>query len=179
MIYIFSSTKIANKVCLLLAAIFLFGFAPCLSAAEGGGLLVDVSKSVAKRNDIGTTTTRHIGTMSVDRTMTLKVNVRNTAAKDMLETEIQYVVLIQRWRMSESAEVERIEGTAKLPAIMMSHDTSVNLGEFQISGHMHGTSDRHMDHLAAWKIIITRDGKKIEFTSGSNFTQLDDKAKKS
>ena len=42
---------------------------------------------------------------------------------------------------------------------------------------MHGTSEMHMDKMVAWKIVIERDGKKLEFTNASTFDSMNKRAK--
>jgi hypothetical protein len=51
------------------------------------------------------------------------------------------------------------------------------VGEYHIGGHVHGSSDMHVDQLAGWKITIDQDGKKTEFRSGSTFDALNARAK--
>jgi len=153
-------------VCIL----FLMGAVSSLRAAEKGGLLVEICKSMLVRNDGQVPSGFRI--RSVDRTMTLKMGVKNTSNKDMSATTVEYVALVQRWGFTESGNVERYQGTKPLDALPVAHDTRILLGEFHIGGHLHGPSERHVDHLAAWKVTITRDGQKLEFTSGANFESL-------
>ena len=151
----------------------------CLSSSparadEKGGLRVDVQKKVLNRNDKNTV--NGVGTVEVDRTLTLKVDITNAAMRDMPETKADYIVLIQRWG-SETGNIERYEGSAKVDALLMSRAESVLLGEFHIGGHLHGTSEMHVDHLVAWKVVIERDGKKLEFSSTASFDSMNKKAK--
>ncbi len=143
-----------------------------LNAAEKGGLLVDISKSVVSRHD----GPRDGDMMELNRTMSLKLDVKNTSSKDMPATTVDYIALIQRWG-SETGSVERYSGTKPLEKLNFAHDTKLLLGDFHIGGHMHGSSDRHADRLVAWKVIITRDGEKLEFVSGSTFESLNKRAR--
>lgn len=159
---------------LCISAVVLIMSAAAARAAEQGGLLVDIQKKVSNRSDRNTP--NGVGSMNVDRTMSLKVDVKNNASRLMPETKIAYIVLIQRWA-SESGNIERYEGTGKLEGLGVSHSTSVVLGDFAIGGHMHGTSDMHVDKMVAWKIVIERDGKKLEFTNTSTFDALNTRAR--
>ncbi len=143
-------------------------------AVEKAGLLVEISKKVVNRND--KVTVNGVGNMEIDHDMTLKMDVKNTSSKDLPETPIESVVLIQRY-FSESATFERYTGTAKITPLHPAQVVSVDVGSFHIGGHMHGSSDMHVDKVAAWKITLTRDGQKVEFTSGSNFETLNKRAK--
>ena len=143
-------------------------------ADEKGGLLVDVQKKVLNRNDQNTP--KGVGSVNVDRTLSLKVDIKNNSMRDMPESNIAYAVLIQRYA-SEAGSVERYEGNAKVDAMTIAHGQSVVLGEFPIHGHMHGGSEHHVDHIIAWKVVIERDGKKLEFMSTSSFDSMNQRAK--
>jgi hypothetical protein len=145
-----------------------------LLAAEKGGLLVDVSKKTVGKND--KITPNGVGNMTVDRDQTLKLDVKNTSNKELPATPVESIILVQRWE-SETANIERYTGSAKLEALKPAQVGSVQVGEFHIGGHMHGSSEMHVDHVVAWKVTLVRDGQKLEFTSGSNFDTLDRHAK--
>ena len=147
-----------------------FLFAATLSplfAEERGGLLVDVQKISVDRND-----KREGHRMSIDRMMALKIDVRNNSMRELPETTVNYVVLVERWN-TETGRIERFEGSEKLGKLLGSQGESVTTKEFHIGGHMHGTSDRHVDHIEAWKVTINREGQNIDFVSGSNFDMFD------
>ena len=122
-------------------------------AEEKGGLLVEVSKKVVARND--KVTVNGVGNMSVDRDMTLKLDIKNASNKDLPETPIESVILVERWGFSERANIERYTGTAKIEALHPAQTTSVQVGEFHIGGHMHGSSEMHVDHVIGWKVTLT------------------------
>jgi len=143
-----------------------------LTAAENGGLFVDVQKTSLERNDRG-----YSGQTTIDRKMALKINIQNNSMKELAETTLNYVMVIQRWGF-ETPRYERAEGQLKLASLRPSLSTTVNAGEIHIQGHMHGTSDRHVDRIAGWKITIARDGKNLDFMSSSNFDNLNSKVKK-
>lgn len=166
-----SARRASWLVCILMAVA-----ASCpVRATEQGGLLVEISKSVVQRND--GPPKKRLGTMSVDRTMSIKVDVKNSSMKDMAATNVEYVALVERWSLREENKIERFQGSKPLEAIPVAHNATVLLGEFHIGGHMHGTSERHVDHLIGWKVVIERDGQKLEFTSGSNFDLLNAEAR--
>lgn len=159
---------------LVLCTSGLFLAATPAGAEEKGGMLVDIQKKVLSRGDRNTV--NGVGSVEVDRTLSLKADVKNNTMRNMTEAKVRYVVLMQRWA-SEAGNIERYEGEAKLDPLGVSHSGSVMLGEFHIGGHMHGSSEMHLDRLLAWKVIIERDGKPVEFSSTSNFETLSKRAK--
>ena len=166
--------SIGQGVFIACTGVLFFTAAAVTHADERGGLLVDVQKKVVSRGD--QTTPRGVGSSNVDRTLSLKLDIKNNAMREMPEAKIEYIVLIQRWG-SETGNIERFQGAAKAEALGISHSGSVLLGEFHIGGHLHGGSEHHVDHIAAWKVIIERDGKKLEFMSTSSFDSLNKRAR--
>lgn len=140
-----------------------------LAAVENGGLLVDVQKVSLDRHDTG-----YAGETHVDRTMTLKVNIKNNSLKEMPETSLKYVILVQKWG---NGPIKRSEGEVKLEKLLPSRTVSVNVGELHIQGYMDGTSDRNVDRIAGWKIVIIRDGRALDFLSNTNFDVLNRRVK--
>jgi archaellum component FlaG (FlaF/FlaG flagellin family) len=147
---------------------------PTASAAEKGGLLIEISKKTTARND--KVTVNGVGNMEIDKDQTLKIDIKNNSSKDLPETPVDTIVLINRY-FTETANVERYTGTAKIPPLKPGQTTSIDAGSFHIGGHMHGSSDMHVDKVVAWKVSLTRDGQKLEFSSGSNFENLERRAK--
>lgn len=158
-----------------LSALALFFVSTPLVAVEKGGLLVEISKKTVTRND--KVTVNGVGNMTVDRDQVLKLDIKNNSSKELPETPVESVVLVQRWGFSETANIERFTGTAKIDPLHPGQTTSIQVGQFHIGGHMHGSSDMHVDHVLAWKVSLTRDGQKLEFTSGANFDTMDRRAK--
>jgi hypothetical protein len=146
-----------------------------LLAVEKNGLLVEIGKKVMNRND--KVTVNGVGNMQIDHDLTLKLDIKNTASKDLPETPVDAVVLIQRWGFSESSNIERYAATAKIPPLHSAQTTSVDVCQCHIGGHMHGSSDMHVDKVIAWKVTLMRDNQKVEFTSSSNFDTLDKRAR--
>jgi hypothetical protein len=159
---------------LFICALGLFCSIIPASAEEKGGLLVDIQKKVLLRGDRNTV--NGVGSTEVDRTLSLKMDVKNVTMRNMEEAKVTYTVLLQRWG-TESGSIERFAGQAKLEALGMTHSGSVVMGEFHIGGHMHGSSEMHVDRLLAWKVVIERDGKPVEFVSTSSFESLNKRAR--
>jgi hypothetical protein len=170
-----SRVKKSPLAVMLLAALSLTFSAPSLLAVEKAGLLVEIGKKVVGRND--KVTVNGVGNMEIDHDMTLKMDVKNTSSKELPESPVESIVLIQRWGFSENASVERYTGTAKITALHPAQTGTVDVGSFHIGGHMHGSSDMHVDKVVAWKITLTRDGQKVEFTSGTSFDSYNRRAK--
>lgn len=147
---------------------------PPLNAIDKEGMTVNVSKRIINRND----TVHHdgIGDMEIDRTMTLRLDVKNTSRKTMAATTVAYTVLVQRWNFGEREDIESYSGTMPIEEIVSLNAISSSLGEYRIGGHMHGTSDRHTDRMLAWKVVIERDGKKVEVLSTPRFEALNKRA---
>ncbi|MCX6966528.1 MAG: hypothetical protein NTZ46_01890 [Verrucomicrobia bacterium] len=146
-----------------------------LTAAENGGLSVDVQKVSLERHD--GQPRGGMGTMTIDRKMALRINIQNVSMKELPATTLKYVMVIQRWGL-ETANYERSQGELQLPKVPPSTTSQVSAGEVTIGGHMHGTSDRHVDRIAGWKVTIVRDGKNLDFFSSPSFESLNQKVKK-
>lgn len=159
------------KLWITTLALFAATLSP-LTAAENGGLLVDVQKVSLERHDSG-----YLGETEINRTMGLKINIKNNSMKEVPETTLKYVILLQRWGM-ETGNIERTQGELKFEKLLASRSVTVNAGEIKIGGHMHGTSDKHVDRIAGWKITIVRDGRVLDFLSNSNFDTLNKRADK-
>jgi hypothetical protein len=141
-------------------------------AEDKGGLRVNVTKKTLDRADGGASYMREI-----DRTMALKAVVKNISMKEMPEGTIDCVILIKRWGMSESGTLERYTKSLPIGSLKTAAEQELLVGEYKIGGHMHGTSDMHVDQLAAWKLTITHDGKKTEFLSSSGFEGMNKRAR--
>jgi len=115
-------------------------------------------------------------TSSVDQDMSLKAAFKNISMKDAPEGTIDYVVVVRRWA-GESDKLSVYRGTQKLEAMRFGEEISVDIGHYHLSGHMHGSSDRHKDQLAGWKITVTQGDKKIEFSTPPTFAALEKAAK--
>ncbi|MDR3405729.1 MAG: hypothetical protein P4L99_24810 [Chthoniobacter sp.] len=158
----------------IVSALVLLLTVTSLQATEKGGLMIEIGKKVMNRND--KVTVNGVGNMSIDHDVTMKIDVKNVSNKELPETPVESIVLIQRWGSSETAKYERYTGTAKIEALHPAQTTSVDVGQFHIGGHMHGSSDMHVDKVVGWKVSLTRDGQKLEFTSSATFDSLDKRA---
>ena len=133
-----------------------------LRAVEKNGLRVDVTATTLDRAD-GKGNYKEI-----DRTMALKVKVRNTSMKPRPEGELEYTIFVKRWGYSESGTYESYKGTVKLEALLPSKEVEVRGDEFRLGGHMHGTSRMHVDDLAGWKVVVRQGDQVTECSSSSN-----------
>ena len=140
-------------------------------AEDKNGLRVLVAKKTLDRADGRPSSMREI-----DRTMALKATVKNISSKDRPEGMIHCIILIRRWALSEAGSIERHTKELKLEPLKTAAERELAVGEYHIGGHMHGSSDMHVDQLAGWKITIDEAGKKTEFRSGSNFDALNARA---
>jgi hypothetical protein len=141
-------------------------------AEDKNGLRVSVTKKTLDRADGAPGYTRE-----VDRTMALKAVVKNISMKPLPEGTIDCVILIKRWGSSETGSLERYTKTLPLATLKTAAAEDLLVGEYKIGGHMHGTSDMHVDQLAAWKLTITHDGKKTEFLSSSGFEGMNKRSR--
>ena len=150
----------------------LFGSSLLLSGAEKEGLRVEVvPKVIADKTPVNS----HSLLTEVDQEMSLKATFKNISMKDAPESSIDYVVIVQRWTGTEKEDFKSYKGTQPLEALKFGHQAELDIGKYHLGGHLHGTSDRHKDRLAAWQIMVTQGGKKIEFNT-PNFANLNQKA---
>ena len=143
-------------------------------AMEREGLRVDVVPKMLV--DKSLTPNTMATTTPVDEEMSLKATIKNVSMKDVPESTIDYVVLVQRWA-TETGAYSSYKGTQKLQPIRFADQVEVDIGKYHIGGHLHAAGEQHKDKLAGWKIVITEPGKTIEFTSGPNFEGLNVRAK--
>ena len=166
----------AMRVTPAVVSVLLLLFLPAtsLQAVEKAGLLVEIGKKTVANND--RVTVNGVGNMAIDHDLVLKIDVKNASNKELPETPIDSIVLVQRWGSSETPRFERYTGTAKLEPLHPAQTGSVDVGQYHIGGHMHGSSDRHVDKVMGWKVTLMRDGQKVEFTSSAGFDAMDKRA---
>lgn len=138
-----------------------------LAAIEKDGLLVNVQQTALERNDGQGGDYREI-----NRTMALKLQVKNASFKDLPAGTVKYTVLIRRW-LSETGTYVRYTGKTDIAPLLRSKNVDLVLGEYPIGGHLHGTSRMHVDEVAGWKLEFLFGEKATEMTSKSNFAQMD------
>lgn len=167
-----ASTKMNRS--LTLTWLLLVLIIPPVFAAEKEGLRVEVVPKVVwdRSPPINSATF----STAVDQEMSLKAAFKNVSMKDVPESSIDYVVLVQRWA-GENNTYSIYKGMEKLEPLRFSQQVEVDIGKYHLGGHLHGVSDRHKDHLAGWKIVVTQGSKKIEFSTPSNFDTLSKNAK--
>ena len=144
-----------------------------LVAAEKEGLRVEVVPKLVSEK--GAAVNPNTLTTEVSQEMSLKATFKNVSMKDAPESTIDYVVLVQRWTGTEKEDIARYKGTQKLEPLQFGHQAELDIGQYHLGGHLHGTSDRHKDRLAAWQIVVMQGTKKIEFNT-PNFATLSQKA---
>ncbi len=159
---------------LILSSLFVLLLSGVSYAMEKEGLRVDVVPKVLV--DKSVTPNTMATTTPVDEEMSLKATIRNVSMKDVPESTIDYIVLVQRWA-SETGTYTSYKGTQKLQPIRFADQIEADIGKYHIGGHLHAAGEQHKDKLAGWKIVITEPGKTIEFTSGPNFDSLNARAK--
>ena len=96
--------------------------------------------------------------------------------RDIPEGSIEYVILVSRWNLKEEEKFARYTGTQKLPALRPAEQAEIAVGEFRIGGHSHGTSSRHEDKPAGWKLVVLQAGRKVEFRTPTSFEMMSSKA---
>jgi hypothetical protein len=156
---------------LLIAALIVVQFLTLgVQAEDTNGLRLLVTKKTLDRAD------GKPGYMKeIDRTMALKGQIKNISNQDLPDGKISSVVLIRRWT-TETGSVERYAKEVKLDPMRTAQELELLVGEYHIGGHMHGTSDRHVDQVAAWKITVEYAGKKIEFLGTPDFESMNKRA---
>ena len=160
-----------NPRTLLVAALFVVQFLTLRALAEDkNGLRLLVSKKTLDRADGKAGYTKEI-----DRTMALKAQIKNISNQDLPDGKISGVVLIRRWA-TETGSVDRYSKEIKLDPMRTAQELEELVGEYHIGGHMHGSSDRHVDQVVAWKISVEHAGKKTEFLSNDTFESLNKRA---
>lgn len=153
---------------ILIASVLFLGLGFSALAEEKDGVRVDVTKKTLERNDGRAGYARDIG-----RIMALHAVVKNVSFNDWPEGgTVEWFVVVQRWNLGETENLEAFQGTEKLPALKKAGSAEMDLGEITIGGHMHGTSKMHVDEIGGWKVVVKHEGKTTEFTSSSSFERM-------
>ncbi len=108
--------------------------------------------------------------------MALKAAIKNISSKELPAGKVESVLVMRRWSLSETHTLNRYTKQLDLGAMKVAQEVEMLVGEYHIGGHMHGTSDTHVDQIAGWKITFDQNGKKTEFLSSSSFDSLNKKA---
>jgi len=149
---------------LFLIPVFFLATLDFLRAAEAGGMIVEVQKSALSSQYGSDPRWRE-----VNRTMTLKISVKNNTMKPMEEGKLQYTIIIKRRWTSELGDLERKTGSMKLEALPPNRSVVLEAGNINLSGYYQGTSNQYVDKIVAWKVTITRGDKNWDFLSSTNF----------
>jgi len=148
---------------------------PFARAEEREGLCVEIVPNIAADRSEKPGSTQSLQA-KVDKDMSLKATVKNVSMKELPEGSIEYVILVSRWTADEKEKISRYTGTEKLPGLKPAEQVEVAVGQYQIGGHRHGTSSRHEDKLAGWKLVATPAGRRIEFRTPSSFEAMSNSA---
>ena len=163
-----------KRILLLLGSSFTL-LATAMQAEEKQGVRLDVTPHVSEnRSDRKPSSA---GILEVDKTMAMKVAVKNTSMKDLPAASIDYTFIVERWTGDEKETYNSYTGTQQVKALRPAEQTQLDVGSYKIGGHRHGTSPRHEDKLAGWKIVVSHGDRKLEFASSSNFAALEARAR--
>lgn len=97
--------------------------------------------------------------------------------KDHPAASIDYTFIVERWSADEKERYSSYSGTQQAKALRPAEQTMLDVGTYKIGGHRHGTSPRHEDKLAGWKIVVSHPDRKVEFASTPNFPALEARAR--
>ena len=147
-------------------------------AEERAGLRVEIVPKIVENRSAPTRSVNSV-ISDVDKNMSLKATVKNVSMKDMPEGSIDYVILVHRWTGTEQQSISQYTGKVALPPLRTTEQVEVDVGNYHIGGHRHGTSSRHEDKLVGWKLSITQGGVPVEFRTPTTFEELNRKAKPS
>lgn len=166
----FPNSKVFWLGALLFAALLI---PPTLSAQEKNGYRILVQKTTLARDD-----ERNQGYYydKIDRTLGLKVNVRNISMKVKPEAVIEYFLIVKRWGYSPM-RFEKYTGTEPLPSLKQQEAADFVLGKARIGGYSKNNNKRYQDEVEAWKVVIKEEGVEVAaFQSGSSFDKVYEKA---
>lgn len=154
---------------------FAFAIGAIAHAEDKNGIRLSVTKRTLERADDGPSRSY---SQSVHRKMALKAAVQNISmGKDLPDAKVSSIVIIRTWTSSETGSFLRYTNTAKMEPLKKAAQAELNVGEFLIGGHLHGTLEHHVDQVAAWKITFDHGGKVTEFVSSTSFDALDKRAR--
>jgi hypothetical protein len=156
-------------------ATLLLLFVTTVFAEEKQGLRIEI---VPKSGENRSKASKALGDwVDVDKDMSLKAAVKNVSMHDTPESTIEYTILVSRWDGSEVEKFVRYTGNLTLKALRPAEQTEIAVGQYKIGGHLHGTSPRHEDKLAGWKLVVTQAGKPIDFHTPATFEAMSKTAK--
>ena len=151
----------------LILSSFLFSFLghPAF-AEEKNGLMVNVEKKVLdKADERGGYYTYD----RVNRTMGLKVVVKNMSFRVQPESEIEWKIIMRGGYYSSSSSPEGYTGKEKLKTLKGSEAVTLILGAVQLTGYADTAKAKNME----WQIVIRQDDKEVySNASCANFEAL-------
>lgn len=135
------------------------------SAEEKNGLQVSVQKVTLDRADFRG---NDVNIENLDRTMGLRVSLRNTTFKEIVNGEVTWEIVKRKW---DNAALELTTGTEKLPRLRAGESVEITIGAARTSGQINGASLRK-DELE-WELTFKQGAREIaRFSSKSNFQTL-------
>jgi len=134
-------------------------------AEEKNGLQVSVQKVTLDRADFRG---GDVNIENLDRTMGLRVTLRNTSFKDINAGEVTWEIVKRKW---DNAALELTTGTDKLQPLHKGETVEITIGAARTSGLINGAVLRK-DELD-WELIFRQGAKEIaRFSSKANFQTL-------
>lgn len=121
---------------------------------EKNGLRVTVAKKTLDRND---TRGGYYSYDRIERTMGLKVTVKNVSMKDFPAGELEYSILVKNYNYSPTT-YELYQGKESLSALRLADSVDVVIGAAEINGWR--DSDYHAQDKLDYQIIIKHGGKE-------------------
>lgn len=137
-----------------------------LLAEEKNGVRLSVQKTTLDKLKTGSSSWS-----KVDKSLALRVNIKNTSLKDRPAGRITYDVIVLRYG---TEELENFSDSVELEALPKGKDVEKELGNIQMSGYESVSNRRdYMDKIEAWKVTITHDGvETVSAVSGGDYERL-------
>ena len=159
--------KILTSILLLVLS-----FVVTVRAEDKNGYRVTVQKTTLERDDVRGPDAYDD---KIDRTLGLKVAIKNVSMKDKVEATVEYAIIVSRWAYSPP-RYEKYAGSEKLPALKPQESHDLTLGKARIGGYANYGNKRYQDKVEAWQITITEGATPTTLQSGANYTRLAEKS---
>jgi hypothetical protein len=152
------------RTCLLPLCILGFGLVAQLKAEEKNGFQCSVQKVTLDKADVRS----DLNVEALDRTMGLRVSLRNTSFRPVPDGEITWEIVKRKF---DNGAIELTTGTEKLQSLKAGETADLTLGFARTGGVRNGAVLRQ-DELE-WQITIKPEGQPAtRFTSKSSFAAL-------
>lgn len=136
-----------------------------MRAEEKNGLQVTVQKVTLDRADFRG---GDVNIENLDRTMGLRVSLRNTTFKEIADGEVTWEIVKRKW---DTSTLELTTGTEKLPRLRAGENVELTIGAARTSGVINGAVLRK-DELD-WQLTFKQGAREIaRFSSKANFPTL-------